>query len=114
MTYSNFIINTFGLNYPCNETALNLVLLYGEVIVVGFLICIIVIDNILSIISSRMILQAVNFASRIESFIDLVFLLLPSSIVVFILVPTIGFLYSNEYNLDMLNYSLVLEVTGHQ
>lgn len=54
------------------------------------------------------------FARRSEYFLDICFLILPTLIVVLILVPTLGFLYSQECMFDYSTTALSIDVVGHQ
>jgi heme/copper-type cytochrome/quinol oxidase subunit 2 len=52
--------------------------------------------------------------SKLESYLDFFFLVLPTLIVLYILIPSLGLLYNKEFELDNLTYSFSIEVVGHQ
>jgi heme/copper-type cytochrome/quinol oxidase subunit 2 len=54
------------------------------------------------------------FSKSQESFLDICFLVLPTTVVVMILVPTLGFLYNNDNDLDYFLSSFSIDVTGSQ
>jgi len=54
------------------------------------------------------------FTKRAESMLDICFLVLPTIVVVFMLIPTIGFLYNNEFFVEHANTSMSIDVIGHQ
>jgi hypothetical protein len=54
------------------------------------------------------------FTRRMESFLDACFLISPTIIIIQILVPTLGFLYSTECYLEHASSAFSLDVTGHQ
>lgn len=57
---------------------------------------------------------SVGISTRIESFLDIFFLIIPSVIIIYILIPSLGLLYNGENYLETLNYSFTLDVVGHQ
>ena len=54
------------------------------------------------------------FSKRAESLLDICFLVFPTVVVIFILVPTLGFLYNNEFNLEHVSTAMSIDVVGHQ
>lgn len=54
------------------------------------------------------------FSTKEESLLDVIFLTFPTLVVIFILIPTLGFLYSAEYALEHLHTSMSINVIGHQ
>lgn len=54
------------------------------------------------------------FSRREESFLDICFLILPTIVIVLILVPTLGFLYSNECLYNHTTTAFSIDVVGHQ
>lgn len=54
------------------------------------------------------------FTRRMESFLDVCFLVLPTLIVILILLPTLGFLYSHEFMFTHTVTSMSIDVIGHQ
>jgi heme/copper-type cytochrome/quinol oxidase subunit 2 len=56
----------------------------------------------------------IYFSRRAESLLDFLFLILPTCVVILILVPTLGFLYSNEFMYGYATTSFAIDVIGHQ
>lgn len=54
------------------------------------------------------------FSTRAESLLDICFLVFPTIVVVFILIPTLGFLYNHEYNIEHLSTAMSIDIVGHQ
>jgi hypothetical protein len=54
------------------------------------------------------------FTKRAESLLDICFLVVPTLVVIMILIPTLGFLYNNEYRLENISTALSIDVIGHQ
>lgn len=51
---------------------------------------------------------------NVESFLDFFFLVIPTAIIIYILIPSLGLLYNKEFLLDYATYSFVIDVVGHQ
>jgi len=106
-----------GFNLPISEVLITIILLYAEILFIGLFIVLILIDTIVDVIdrySYEKNLNAYSFSKRMESFLDLFFLLLPTFIVIIILVPSLGFLYMNEYAVDLFESTMTVDVIGHQ
>lgn len=52
--------------------------------------------------------------SKLEASLDGVFLLFPTALVLYMVVPTLGFLYNKDLNLDSLLTDFSIDITGHQ
>lgn len=52
--------------------------------------------------------------ARLEGSLDGVFLLFPTALIMYMLVPTLGFLYNKDLNLDSLLTDFAIDVTAHQ
>lgn len=55
-----------------------------------------------------------NFSRRVESLLDVFFLFLPTLIIIYILIPTIGFLYSSNLNNEKIATSFSIDIIGNQ
>lgn len=55
-----------------------------------------------------------SFTKESESLLDVFFLLIPTLIIVYLLVHTVGFVYSNDMNNDKLSTSFDLDVIASQ
>ena len=56
----------------------------------------------------------VYFTSEEESFLDSLFLIMPTIMVLFILIPTLGFLYNTDLDIEQLSPAFGIDVIGHQ
>jgi hypothetical protein len=54
------------------------------------------------------------FTKRAESILDICFLVFPTIAVLWILLPTLGFLYNTEFYLEHVNTAMAIDVIGHQ
>ena len=57
---------------------------------------------------------SIGIGKKLESFLDFFFLILPTILILAILIPSLGLLYNNEFELDNLKYSFIIDVIGHQ
>lgn len=57
---------------------------------------------------------SLGIGHSIESFLDFFFLVLPTSIIIYILVPSLGLLYNKEFLMDYSSYSFIIDIIGHQ
>lgn len=57
---------------------------------------------------------SLGIGHSIESFLDFFFLVIPTSIIIYILVPSLGLLYNKEFLIDYSSYSFIIDVIGHQ
>lgn len=58
--------------------------------------------------------NSIGIGHELESFLDFFFLILPTLIIIYILIPSLGLLYNNELEFDSSDYSFSIEVVGHQ
>lgn len=56
----------------------------------------------------------VYFTSEEESFLDSLFLIMPTIMVLFILIPTLGFLYNTDLDIEQISPAFGIDVIGHQ
>lgn len=49
-----------------------------------------------------------------ENFLDIFFIIFPTVIILYILIPSVGFLYNSEYIIETTNYTFTLNVVAHQ
>jgi heme/copper-type cytochrome/quinol oxidase subunit 2 len=59
-------------------------------------------------------LMPITNRSKLEASLDGVFLLFPTILVLYMIVPTLGFLYNKDLNLDSLLTDFAIDITGHQ
>lgn len=149
------ITNFLGFCLPENTTLYNIILLYTEILFIGIIILLIILETISTILlnfqtinenflievykiesysmfffyknttvynnfdfflenSSRINYQPFNFYSSSEEFFDFFFTLFPTIIILMILFPALGYLYTEEFFLDNLMYDINLNVIGSQ
>lgn len=122
-----------------NETMDAIVLLYSELILLCYLIVIIVLDILIGIehtfttqygfdedllsygkdgslnIAKMLInLVPIKYTSKNEAYLDFAFIIFPTIIVAYIIVPTLGFLYNKDINVENSLTSFSIHVVGHQ
>jgi hypothetical protein len=122
-----YIAKLFGFNLPASESMLGIISLYIELCLYSFLILYIIIDIMFGILvefsepyfeGKRLLkregrrLQPIYFTHQMESFLDVFFLILPTSIIIYLLVPTLGYLYNNE--ISGLQTAFTINIIGHQ
>jgi hypothetical protein len=122
-----FISKLFGFNLPGSESSMGIIALYIELCLYSFLILYVIIDIICGIViefkepyfEGKKILRVngkrtspLYFTSKMESFLDIFFLILPTSIIIYLLVPTLGYLYNNE--IVGLQTAFTINIIGHQ
>jgi heme/copper-type cytochrome/quinol oxidase subunit 2 len=112
-----YLFRLLNIPIPGNELFLNIVLLYSEILFIGLVILYIIVDCLFQICTNFIYYKttySIPFTSRMEDFLEIFFLYFSLVIVLYILIPSLGFLYTNEYSIDSIDYSFTLEVTGHQ
>jgi heme/copper-type cytochrome/quinol oxidase subunit 2 len=111
-----FIGNLFQFGAPGNDTMFNLIILFSELMFIGFAITYLlfeVFEVIIDEFSSDYKRMPSNFTSEVESFLDIFFLLFPTAVIIYILIPTLGFIYSEDLTADS-SYAITITVVGHQ
>ena len=102
----------FGL--PANSQMLSIVLLYEEIFIIGLVIVYIITEVLSSTIDEfkyTVNMYPFHFSPEMESFLDVFFLLFPSSVILYILIPTLGLLFNGE---DKDPFAFSLSIIGHQ
>lgn len=56
----------------------------------------------------------VKFQPTTEAYLDIAFLMFPTSIIFYIVIPTLGFLYNKDLNVESMLSSFSIDVIGHQ
>ena len=127
-----------------NETMDAITALYTEVIFLCYVIVFIVLDILLSIekrfsthyyipendffktdetlfknfleneVKTKFNLIPLKYSLKSEAVMDLAFLLFPTAVIFYIVIPTLGFLYNKDINLESLNSSFSIDIIGHQ
>jgi hypothetical protein len=111
------MFSLFNTIYACNDLAINISCLFVEVLFIGYVILYSIIDCIAVLISFynyNNTVFSISFSKRMISMLELVFLVVPTILIGYLLIPSIGFLYSTEFSIESLEYSFSVDITGHQ
>ncbi len=136
LNFSNQVVS-YGING--NETMDAIMLLYVEVICLCFLIVFIVVDVLIDIeirytsvyffwskgtinideTDEDKLLNPFSglvkqYTKSVESCLDSFFLVFPSTIIFYIIIPTLGFLYNKDINLESFDISFSVDIIGRQ
>lgn len=57
---------------------------------------------------------SLGIGHHIESILDFFFLVIPTVIIIYILIPSLGLLYNKEFILDYSMFSFIIDIIGHQ
>lgn len=57
---------------------------------------------------------SLGIGHNVESFLDFFFLVVPTAIIIYILIPSLGLLYNKEFTIDYSLFSFVIDIVGHQ
>lgn len=117
-TYYSVPLHFFsGFLFPASEGMKSIVSLYSELILVAYIIIASIIYIVFYIIDhfhwSQMIIPG-NFRKNHEITLDCFFLLIPTTIIIYLLGPTLGLIYQSEFNIDLYEYAITFNITGHQ
>lgn len=100
-----------------NDTMFNIAMLYKETVIILLLIMYIVIAIILYIIenfSHEKNKFPIYFNKETESTLDIIFVLFPTVIIGYLIVPAVGYVYNTEYNMAQLETLFDVTIIGHQ
>ena len=113
-------LSIFSILYfplPGNEQMLNVIFLYSEILLIGVTVLYIIGEVLVTLYDEFIFSEnraPFHFSPEMESFLDIFFLLLPTVLVILMLVPTLGYLYSTEDNIDRSSVAFTIFITGHQ
>lgn len=107
------------LGFPIsgNNLYIEIVQLYSEILCIGLVILYIIAECIAIVLYNFSIEKSnfsYNYSSKLEGMLDIAFILFPTFIIIYVLIPSLGFLYHTEDSLEHLFYSFTLDVIGHQ
>jgi cytochrome c oxidase subunit II len=128
MYSSNLQLYLSGFKTPANDTMYGLVVLYSDILGICLLILVcvtILLSYILDSFSFKSPSEEEEeeeyfhkfpneFTRKAESLLDIFFLFLPTLIIVYILIPTIGFIYSSNLNNEKIATSFTIDIIGNQ
>lgn len=109
--------NALLFGYPCNSQILSIIILYEEILIIGVVIMYIIIESMATIIDEYKFTNnpyPFHFSPEMEAFLDVFFLLFPSSVILYILMPTLGFLYNGDLLNEASHIAFSVSIIGHQ
>jgi heme/copper-type cytochrome/quinol oxidase subunit 2 len=108
-------VNFLGVVLPFNDTMASITVLYAD----NFGILIFIFFMIVSLIYVSIVLfsgtrfkHKIQFTKDKEMLLDIIFLFFPTLCIIYMLVPTLGFIYNNEFS--QMDPFMYLNVIGHQ
>jgi hypothetical protein len=114
--FQAFNILMFG--FPLSSNMVSIITLYHELFIIGIVIIFMICDVMSLIIdefNNKVNAYPFHFSPEMESFLDIFFLLFPSSLIIYILFPTLGFLYvSDGFEPEINNAGFSITAVGHQ
>jgi len=100
-----------------NDTMFNIAMLYKETVIILLLIMYIVIAIILFIIENfnhENNKFSIYFNKETESTLDIIFVLFPTLIIGYLIIPAVGYVYNTEYNVSAIETLFDVTIIGHQ
>jgi heme/copper-type cytochrome/quinol oxidase subunit 2 len=120
ITINTFYLDTvdfttlMGFAKPANETMFSIIALLSEMtILLTFILfaVLIALAYIIDIYNAENNPQPRHFEKTIESTLDVLFVIFPTGIIVYLLIPSLGFIFNNEIVVETI---FDLDVVGHQ
>jgi cytochrome c oxidase subunit 2 len=106
-----------GFLFPAGDLMNSIIALYSEILIVGYVILTAIIFIVLFILDTfhhtRMLFPAF-FRKSHEITLDCLFLIIPTIIIIYLLSPTLGLIYHNEFSFDFSQHVTSFSITGHQ
>jgi cytochrome c oxidase subunit 2 len=106
-----------GFLFPASELMNSIIALYSEILIVGYIILtgiIFIVFFILDTFHYNRMLFPAFFRKSHEITLDCLFLIIPTFIIIYLLGPTLGLIYHNEFSFDFANHVISFSITGHQ
>jgi heme/copper-type cytochrome/quinol oxidase subunit 2 len=103
-----------GFPKPANDTMYSIVLLLSEMTILltfiffGVLLALAYIIDIFNVENNP---QPRHFEKTVESTLDVLFVIFPSAIIIYLLSPSLGFIFTNETEVETV---FILDIIGHQ
>jgi len=113
----NSIFSYFFFGEIGNDTMFNIAMLYKETVIILLLIMYIIIALIIFIIENfnhETNKFPIYFNKQTESTLDIIFVVFPTLVVVYLIIPAVGYIYNTEYNLNNIETLFNVFVIGHQ
>jgi len=117
MTFSYALLKSFGFGEPANDKMLSICFLFLD----SMLIMISIIGSIIffllymaSHFNAKKNTIPIHFSKNAESFLDIIFVIVPACIIAYIMIPALGFLFQLEYDESSIDTLFNVFITGHQ
>lgn len=117
-TMLNFnVFQYFFFGEVANDTMFNIAMLYKETVIMMLLILYVVLSIIFYIIENfnhETNKFPIYFSKETESTLDIVFVLFPTAIIAYLIIPAVGYVYNIEYSAAQVETLFNVYVIGHQ
>lgn len=116
-SYSTEFINVsslMGFPSPANESMYGITLLLSSIeisLLFVFMIVVMIMLYAIDLFHHKSNSQVRNFEKSIESTLDVLFVIFPTILIIFILVPSLGIIYNTEFTPET---AFSIKVVGHQ
>ena len=113
----NSIFSYFFFGEIGNDVMFNIAMLYKETVIILLLIMYVIIALIIFIIENfnhESNKFPIYFNKQTESTLDIIFVVFPTLVVAYLIIPAVGYIYNNEYNLNNIETLFNVFVIGHQ
>jgi cytochrome c oxidase subunit 2 len=100
-----------------NDTMFNIAMLYKETVIMLLLILYVVLAIIFYIIenfNNEVNKFPIYFSKETESTLDIIFVLFPTAIIAYLIIPAVGYVYNVEYSAAQVETLFNVYVIGHQ
>ena len=117
MIIFNNIFSYFFFGEVGNDIMFNIAMLYKETVIILLLIMYIIIALIIFIIENfnhDTNKFPIYFNKQTESTLDIIFVVFPTLVVAYLIIPAVGYIYNMEYNLNHIETLFNVFVIGHQ
>ncbi len=111
------VFQYFFFGEVANDTMFNIAMLYKETVIMMLLILYVVLAIIFYIIenfNNEVNKFPIYFSKETESTLDIMFVLFPTAIIAYLIVPAVGYVYNVEYSAAQVETLFNVYVIGHQ
>jgi cytochrome c oxidase subunit 2 len=111
------VFQYFFFGEVANDTMFNIAMLYKETVIMMLLILYVVLSIIFYIIENfnhETNKFPIYFSKETESTLDIVFVLFPTAIIAYLIIPAVGYVYNIEYSAAQVETLFNVYVIGHQ
>jgi cytochrome c oxidase subunit 2 len=113
----NIMFSYFFFGEVGNDTMFNIAMLYKETVIILLLIMYIIIALIIFIIENfnhEKNKFPIYFNKQTESTLDIIFVVFPTLVIAYLIIPAVGYIYNMEYNLNNIDTLFNVFIIGHQ